>query len=702
MTKEFGQPRLGRRLSWLSILFIALLFSTLSNQAWAQCNSGTTVTGTLEVSASCDGNGIKPLTLDTGGALTVDSGVTVSNDAFSGRNGDGVTVLSSATSSTIINNGTISTGSQIGVINNGVLNSLTNFGTITSGVRRGIVNNGSASLVTLTNVGTIGGAFANVTQNGTSTIGTFNNLQGAGNGSGAVTIVNSDGNANGGLPAHYNIIIRSTSQYGQLSSEQGGASMSFNIYGNTGTTLVSGVAASTLVTGTYADVLQNFTTLTGVTGTTGTYNNLSYSLVADNSHSGDWNLVVTNASFTSAATSNQSSIQNMFNRLSASATGSFGTLISNIGGLSAAGQQQAFEQLVSSVGSDVQNAGIANVRAMMSGLQSRLSGSPGGSGTEAPMAEASFKEVQIADASDSNWASFVNMNTNSNLIAWIDGFGDFNSIRGNSSAPGMHSTLGGGSVGLEARLDTDTRAGIMFGAANNYFNIDNVSQWGSQNSYVIGLYGSKGLLGGSKNDGIILDGSVMAGYNTADSNRQVGIVGGTARGETDGYSFAASTGVSYPLSLADGSILTPRAGLAYTYNYENGYTETGAPGANLDVKGNGQNLLQTSLGATIKHTFKFAVQPKDKLSNTLTPEISIGWLHEALDPRTSVTESFDGIADSSFSSSGATPARDAAALGFGLTLIPADASTTIFARYEAALSSNQTDQSVVAGLRFNW
>ena len=67
--------------------------------------------------------------------------------------------------------------------------------------------------------------------------------------------------------------------------------MAFNIYGNTGTTLVGGVAASSVAEGTYYDVLQGFTSLNHLTGTSGSYGGLNYRLVADTANAGFWNLV---------------------------------------------------------------------------------------------------------------------------------------------------------------------------------------------------------------------------------------------------------------------------------------------------------------------------------------------------------------------------------------------------------------------------
>jgi autotransporter-associated beta strand protein len=282
--------RAVRRIAWpllssvLPLVLPVLCVVFPLGEAWGQCNGGVTVSSSLVVSGSCDGNSSKPLTLDTGANVTVNSGVVIYNDAGGVRNvnGDTVSILSSATSSTITNYGEIQTGSQWGVMNNGVLTSLTNFGTISSGARRGVANNGT--ITTLTNVGSISGPFADVTN--TRTIQTIDNLQGAGNASGALTYA-------GPLPTNYNIIINSTSTYGRLSGGTG--TMAFNVYGNTGTTLVTGVSASTVSIGTYTDVLQGFSSLTGITGTSGTYGGLQYSLVADSFSAGNWNLVFTSS-----------------------------------------------------------------------------------------------------------------------------------------------------------------------------------------------------------------------------------------------------------------------------------------------------------------------------------------------------------------------------------------------------------------------
>ncbi len=262
------------------LLLLALPCSVVPwGGAWALCNGGVTVTSTLTVSANCNGSGSKPLSMDTGANVTVNSGVTVYNDAGSGRNGDGISVLSSATASSLVNNGTIATGQQIGVIVNGTLTSLLNAGMISSNVRRGLVLNGSTAVLgTLTNTGSIIGPFAGITNNSGGLLQTFNNRQGAGNVNGAVTYT-------GDLPTNYNIIINSPGTYGKLSSAGVTGSMTFGIYGT-----------SSVAIGSYTGVLNGFTSsnLTGLTS--GTYGGLNWTLNLASGSSSVWNLVFSAAS----------------------------------------------------------------------------------------------------------------------------------------------------------------------------------------------------------------------------------------------------------------------------------------------------------------------------------------------------------------------------------------------------------------------
>jgi outer membrane autotransporter protein len=298
---EIGEEDLTmKRMStatWLTTLgqgitAAALAFS-FAPQARAACNGGAPVTSALTISSSCDGGGSTPLSLATGAAVTINTGITVSNNAGSGRNGDPLNVASSSTSASLVNHGLIFTGSQFGVTVNGQLTSLLNFGTIQSGVRRAVVVNGGAGIGSITNTGSLIGPFADITNSGS--IGTVNNLQGAGNSNGPLTFT-------GVAPTNYKIVVNSPTTYGRLSGSGLTGLMTFGVYGGG----VSGVSASVLTAGSYAAVLSGVleANLNNVVSDqiTGSYGVLLWTLGLESGSNNIWDLVVSSPASVPAAT----------------------------------------------------------------------------------------------------------------------------------------------------------------------------------------------------------------------------------------------------------------------------------------------------------------------------------------------------------------------------------------------------------------
>lgn len=402
-------------------LAVVFLQTLATHEVYALCNGGAVVTSSLTLSADCDGWRSTPLTLGTNANVTIDPNVNVTNDGWN-RNGDPVKVNVGAIGVSLFNQGTIYTYSQWAITNNGSIDQITNTGTIQSDVRRAIVNNSSigiidnsgfisAPYVAIGNGGTIGsivnraggvielsgvnawdsainnggrsidsitnaGTIRNIAntnaniENSGGTLTTFNNGQGAGNASGVVSI-------KGNLPNYYNAIIASASNYGQLQSMTATGSMAFNIYGNTGTALVQGISASTLALGTYANVLQGFSSLTGVTGTSGIYGAYRYSLVSGAS-SGAWDMVVSSVStdITSASGNLKTALGSTLNRRfdggvltvdSASTENSGFTVTSNNGTIDQNGLRTRFSGVIANDGASPGKLIIANTGASRTG-----------------------------------------------------------------------------------------------------------------------------------------------------------------------------------------------------------------------------------------------------------------------------------------------------------------------------------------------
>jgi len=569
------------------------------NSATAQCNSGATVIAPLVVNSSCNGFGSKPLTLNTGAAIVINSGVTVSNNAGSGRNGDPIAILSSSTSASLTNNGTISTANQWGVYVNGggVLDSLVNFGTISSGTRRGVVNDGS--IVTLTNIGTISGPFAGVTNGGGVT--TFNNLQGAGNPAGAVTFA-------GNLPTSYNIIINSTTSYGQLSASAG--SMAFNIYGNSGTTLVAGVSASTVTAHRYLNVLQGFNSLTGLSGTTGTYSGYTYSLVSNATLANGWDLLVAVATPSSSTyRSNALSLRKM---QSAGAAGVLDSLYANQGamsgvmtaldGLSGTAQANAIAQTLPVITGAASQATTSSMQALNQVIQGRSS---------------SLRGMSSGD-------EYIG-----NRDVWMKGFGSWANQHDINGVSGYKINTGGLAIGIDKGLTRKANIGAVFAFSNSGVssNSSSAPSGVTVNSYQAGVYGDYAI-----HPQLIANAQVDIGMNQNNAYRNITFMGTNANSSYNSYSGHVGTGVKYLMPLSSQNTFIPSVRVDYTTVQSQAYTETGAGALNLSVGQQTYNTLIPSADLRIDHS----------LDSKLTLSANAGAGYNTLSNQVTATAAYQG------------------------------------------------------------
>jgi hypothetical protein len=595
-------------------LFIFLIFFlinsfTANKLSAAICNGGTAVSSSITISVNCDGAGSSPLKLNTGANVTINSGVTVSNDQFSTRNGDPIWINTGATSSTINNNGTISTATQWGITVNGgaVLTNLNNNsnGIISSGTRRAVVNNNA--ITNINNLGTITGPFAGITNSGSIQI--INNLQGAGNASGALTYT-------GALPTQYNIIISSNSIYGKLSG------------GFTGVTTFGIDSRSVVSVGTYQDVLTGITVsnLSSLTGTYGTYtwtlasDGLNYDLTIAPSRSA-YNQTVTKAKLTNTATKLETIRTN----------GSKTTLTNTLDSLSATQLESAVKKIQ---GTNTVKIGTQPVQAQSS-FKTALSTvtSPGSSSKMTNITKTNQGNLTFADLQTNNLYAKIQPANFSDDSAFFD--------NKNNQAPinALEFFKSNRNLNLVEKEDLKDSGFFLrtFGSVTNYAAINS-----DDNSYGSDSYG---LLGGFQHK---IHENLYQGYSLGFSKSKLTLDAGEGNTKTNtihanvyrkmdekeygataslgGYvsfidnvrnisetseilkSSPTNGGVDFSLQYVKkmdllGLNFYPSASLTTTYGIVKNYKETGGSGSALEIKSHNVLAIKPEIGFTLENNF---------------------------------------------------------------------------------------------------
>jgi Autotransporter beta-domain len=305
-----------------SISNTSILSSTLTSNADYEC---ITNSGSITDYQGIVSNGYYS-TINNNGSITASVGIYSTGNSSTINNNGSITassqgIVSKGNYSTIINNGSIVatfegiriTGDYNNFINSGVdivtsgfaglevnasYANITN--TATGVITGGIRNNGTIN--TLTNNGTItGNGFSSTGIYNGGTIATLNNAQGGNGATPATTALTLHGN----LPTYYNIIIDSATHYGQLSTDGTTTSATtFGIYAGSNVTnrLYSAVLSG--VAGIYPDNTSSY-----ISSTTGTYDNMHWTLALEYNSDGVWDLAFTGVSLMQTQTSLAQSAQ---------------------------------------------------------------------------------------------------------------------------------------------------------------------------------------------------------------------------------------------------------------------------------------------------------------------------------------------------------------------------------------------------------
>ena len=294
------------------ILFILIFIFPIGVKADPACSSVISLSITISSICEISSSG---LTITNTGTLAAGSSYLINDGSSSGSfTNNGLVNLSSSYamqldqgSFNFTNTGIINaTANYVIWINGATIGTFLNSGTIDGSTSGYPLRFTSGSIGTFTNSGSISYVFSTILLDGSLTIGTLNNAQGAS--SSALKFSASSKT----LPTNYNIIINSLSDFGRLDWTSPSGSTTFGIY-----------SGSTVAAGRYTSVITGLSAGSFTGARSGTYG--SYSWVLDNVSGTTWDLVLSLAGPSAADT--QSSLA----RLASNLRGSFNSasLISN-------------------------------------------------------------------------------------------------------------------------------------------------------------------------------------------------------------------------------------------------------------------------------------------------------------------------------------------------------------------------------------
>jgi hypothetical protein len=568
-----------------------------TNNLQIAVNNGATVhRGTGQIALYNTANDIS-ITVNNGGAI---GNVSVNNPTDAIRNVGTITLLD-------IKTGGYTWGYARPMSNYSTIATFNNAGTVdsySSNFGFPVLNDGTIG--TLTNTGKFSSAIRNNQAN--SQITTLNNLQGI-----SVYPLRLIGK----LPTNYNIIINSTSDYGQLSVNTPTGSTTFGIY-----------PGSVVTARTYEDVLTGVTAsnLSSLTGTYGAYN---WTLASDGTNY-DLTVAASRSAYNQLVAS--SKLTNTAAKLEAIRTnGTKTTLTNTLDNLSAAQLESAVKKIQ---GATIVKTSTQPVQAQ-SNFKTALSTvtSPGSSSKITNLTKTNQGNLTFADLQTNNLYAKIQPANFSDDSAFFD--------NKNNQAPvnALEFFKSNRNLNLVEKEDLKDSGFFLrtFGSVTNYAAINS-----DDNSYGSDSYG---LLGGFQHK---IDENLYQGYSLGFSKSKLTLDAGEGNTKTNTihanvyrkmdekeYGAAASLGgyVSFidnvrnisetseilKSSPTNGGLdfslqyvkkmdlfglnFYPSAALTTTYGIVKNYKETGGSGSALEIKSHNILTINPEIGFTLENNF---------------------------------------------------------------------------------------------------
>ena len=270
---------------------------------------------------------------------------------------------------------------------------------------------------------------------------------------------------------------------------------------------------------------------------------------------------------------------------------------------------------------------------------------------------------------------------------WARPFGNFASVSSDNNADGFDQTSGGVMAGGDVEVLPGLAAGGNFGYAHTWVDGEHNSGDSQVDSYLLGAYAN------FTQDGFFASASASYSFDDYEASRNinVGTLSRSADSNYNGGDTAVIAKAGYRFDV-DGYGVTPSFGVRYDHLTHDSTGERGAGGLGLDVHSETLNAVQTRLGVEADHTFT----TDDDLQ--VVPSLRVGWAYDAADY---VGKTDASIMGAGFNVDGATPGRNAATFGAGVT-VSDGGNLAGFLDYDGEARSDADAHTIKAGLRLSW
>lgn len=256
----------------------------------------------------------------------------------------------------------------------------------------------------------------------------------------------------------------------------------------------------------------------------------------------------------------------------------------------------------------------------------------------------------------------------------------------NAPSSSANYTAVSATAGVSFRMTSHLAAGVLMDYSHTDATTDSSGSKTSVDSYSPGLYATY------FDHGFYVNGLFSYGINSYSNSRDIGFLGETADSHPHGDQYVGDLDFGYDFHPDKNWVVGPTLGLTYTHLDIDSFSETGAPGADLNVDSQSADSLRSRLGGHVV----FQTNTGDVL---LQPNLTAMWQHEYLDNSSAITSSFGDFSSTPFVTDTAGPNRDSALIGVGLTAT-LNTSVALYLNYYADIGfEDYFAQSIVGGLK---